>query len=267
MWGGRGGGWRLFSAACGLLHACWSVRGCGANAKGAEFGGAGGASATVRSLAFCASAFCSRHQSPHAVSSCARFWWLISAAQGVPFGMTKRFLPCRRCGGWPPNQHSALLDLSSHVPRWARLARWSSHRRTGGCSYLNTAPVITNTVQLACRAGFCDDCVCVESCVLLSLSFSARSGSRQIAACRRPLWHEMCAADNVCPERLMWPSPQPSPHPFYLSSCLLRARRRVRCETSASDELMVEVEARAGRALRRPRRRIQVQMYKTTILS
>ena len=33
------------------------MRGCAANAKGAEFGGAGGASATVRSLAFCASAF------------------------------------------------------------------------------------------------------------------------------------------------------------------------------------------------------------------
>eukprot|EP01043_Picozoa_sp_COSAG02_P037949 COSAG02_NODE_2889_length_7801_cov_2.407114_1_plen_59_part_10 len=49
----RGAGRRLFPAAWDLTGWCWSVRGCGANAKGAEFGGAGGASATVRSLAFC----------------------------------------------------------------------------------------------------------------------------------------------------------------------------------------------------------------------
>ncbi len=88
----------------------------------AEFGGAGGASATVRSLLFCTLAFSSGRQSPRAGWGCARFWRLISAAQGVPFGLTKSFLPCRRCGGWPPDQHSALLDLSSHVPRWANMA-------------------------------------------------------------------------------------------------------------------------------------------------
>jgi hypothetical protein len=180
-------------------------------AKGVVFGGGCGASATVRSLLLCTLPLGSGRQSPHAVWGCARFCGLISAAQGVPFGLTKSFLPCRRCGGCPPEWHSALLDLSSHV---ARLARWSSHRWTGGCSYLNTALLVTVMVQLACCAGFCGDRVCVESCVLLTSSLSTRSGSRQISACRRPLWHEMSAADKVCVKRLMWPSPQPSSTPF-----------------------------------------------------
>ena len=91
--GGRGAGRRLFRAVWGLAGWCWSVWVCGARAKGAEFGGGCGASATVRSLAFCSSPLRSRRQSPHAVCSCARFWWLISATQGDPFGMTDRFWP------------------------------------------------------------------------------------------------------------------------------------------------------------------------------
>eukprot|EP01043_Picozoa_sp_COSAG02_P063366 COSAG02_NODE_8962_length_2380_cov_40.535292_1_plen_185_part_00 len=99
--GGRGAGRRLFWGVWDLSGWCWSVWGCGTRAKGAEFGGAGGPSATVRSLAFHAPAFCSGRQSPRAGWGCARICGLISAAQGGLFGLTKRFWLCRRSGGWP----------------------------------------------------------------------------------------------------------------------------------------------------------------------
>ena len=59
----------------------------------AEFLLAGGASATVSLRPSRTPPLRSGRQSPHAGWGCARFCWLISAAQGVPFGLTKSFLP------------------------------------------------------------------------------------------------------------------------------------------------------------------------------
>ena len=116
LWGGRGAASQLFRAVWGLGCACWSVQGRVGGAKGAVFGGAGGPSATVSLRPFRTPPLRSRHQSPHAVCSCARFRRLISAAGSIPHGTAKSFFGGGRVGGVVlshPMQRSARLLVPS----------------------------------------------------------------------------------------------------------------------------------------------------------